>query len=361
MLQKNLRRGWTTGACATAASKAAFIGLVTGKCPDIVTIKLPNGQSPKFNIAYQDVTQQSVSAGVIKDAGDDPDVTDGLLIISKIVKRNDQNGIYFKAGNGVGTVTLPGLPLDVGEPAINPGPRKMIEDNLKKLSIAKNNLNVDIIIEVPEGKEISKQTWNERLGIINGISILGTTGIVIPFSCSAWIHSIHRGIDVAIKTNTLHIAACTGSVSEKAAKKEYNLSPQSMIDMGDFVGGMLKYLKKNTVPRVTIAGGFAKLLKLSQGEMDLHSSRSQVNLEKLRSEIKKLDPNNSDHVELRKISTANQCLSILGPKKYELAKNVAVAAQDVVVKYLKKDSVSIDIMIVDRTGDILAKIESRDA
>ena len=151
MLQKNLRRGWTTGACATAASKAAFIGLVTGKCPDIVTIKLPNGQSPKFNIAYQDVTQQSVSAGVIKDAGDDPDVTDGLLIISKIVKRNDQNGIYFKAGNGVGTVTLPGLPLDVGEPAINPGPRKMIEDNLKKLSIAKNNLNVDIIIEVPEG------------------------------------------------------------------------------------------------------------------------------------------------------------------------------------------------------------------
>ena len=166
---------------------------------------------------------------------------------------------------------------------------------------------------------------------------------------------------MAIKTNTVHIAACTGSVSEKAAKKEYNLPPQSMIDMGDFVGGMLKYLKKNTVPRVTIAGGFAKLLKLSQGEMDLHSSRSQVNLEKLRSEIKKLDPNNSDHVELRKISTANQCLSILGPKKYELAKNVAVAAQDVVVKYLKKDGVSIDIMIVDRTGDILAKIESRDA
>ncbi len=113
MLQKNLRRGWTTGACATAASKAAFIGLVTGKCPDIVTIKLPNGQSPKFNIAYQDVTQQSVSAGVIKDAGDDPDVTDGLLIISKIVKRNDQNGINFKAGHGVGTITLPGLPLDV--------------------------------------------------------------------------------------------------------------------------------------------------------------------------------------------------------------------------------------------------------
>ena len=134
-----------------------------------------------------------------------------------------------------------------------------------------------------------------------------------------------------------------------------------MIDMGDFVGGMLKYLKKNTVPRVTIAGGFAKLLKLSQGEMDLHSSRSQVNLEKLRSEIKKLNPNNLDHVELRKISTANQCLSMLGPKKYELAKNVAVAAQDVVVKYLKKDGVSIDIMIVDRTGDILAKIESRDA
>ena len=132
-----------------------------------------------------------------------------------------------------------------------------------------------------------------------------------------------------------------------------------MIDMGDFVGGMLKYLKKNTVPRVTIAGGFAKLLKLSQGEMDLHSSRSQVNLEKLRSEIKKLDPNNSDHVELRKISTlTNVCLYLV--QKNMSLRNVAVAAQDVVVKYLK-DSVSIDIMIVDRTGDILAKIESRDA
>ena len=360
MLKKNLRRGWTTGACATAAAKAAFIGLMTGKCPDVVTIKLPNGQSPKFNIAYQNAGHQSMSAGVIKDAGDDPDVTDGLLIITEIVKRNDQMGINFKAGSGVGIITLPGLPLEVGEPAINPGPRKMIEDNLKKLSIAKNNLDIDIIIEVPEGKEISKKTWNERLGILNGISILGTTGIVIPFSCAAWIHSIHRGIDVAIKTNTTHIAACTGSVSERVAKKEYNLPPQSMIDMGDFVGGMLKYLKKNPVPRVTIAGGFAKLLKLSQGKLDLHSSRSQVNLEKLRSEIEKLDLNNTNHIELNKISTANQCLSMLGPKKYELAENVANTAHDVVVKYLKKDDIAIDIMIVDRIGDILAKTENRD-
>ena len=360
MLQKNLRRGWTTGACATAASKAAFIGLMTGKCPDVVTIKLPNGQSPKFNIAYQDISHQSVSAGVIKDAGDDPDVTDGLLIISRIVKRNDQNGIYFKAGIGVGTVTLPGLPLEVGEPAINPGPRKMIEDNLRKLSIAKNSLDIDIIIEVPEGQEISKKTWNERLGIVDGISILGTTGIVIPFSCSAWIHSIHRGIDVAIKTNTIHIAACTGSVSERIAKKEYNLPPQSIIDMGDFVGGMLKYLKKNTVPRVTIAGGFAKLLKLSQGAMDLHSSRSQVNLEKLRLVIEKLDLNKSQHTKIKKISTASQCLPILGQKKYELAKYVAARAQEVVLQYLKKDDVRIDIMIVDRTGHILAKTERKD-
>ena len=361
MLKKNLRRGWTTGACATAASKAAFIGLMTGRCPDVVTIKLPNGQSPEFNIAYQDINHQSVSAGVIKDAGDDPDVTNGLLIISKIVKRDDKNGISFKAGYGVGTVTLPGLPIDVGEPAINPGPRKMIEENLKELKIAKNNLDIDIIIEVPEGQEISKKTWNERLGIIDGISILGTSGIVIPYSCSAWIHSIHRGIDVAIKTNTEHIAACTGSVSEIAAKNEYNLPAQSMIDMGDFVGGMLKYLKKHTLPRVTIAGGFAKLVKLSQGEMDLHSSRSQVNLEKLKFEIKKLDLVKVNNMELEKITTANQCLSMLGSKKYELAKNVASSAQSVALEFLKNDAIGIDIMIVDRTGNILAKTETKNA
>ena len=183
MLKKKLRRGWTTGACATAASKAAYIGLLTGICPDKITITLPNGQSPTFTIAYQDVNHQSVSAGIIKDAGDDPDVTNGILIISKVETCHENNGVKFFAGNGVGTVTLPGLPLDVGEPAINPGPRKMIIDTLQEVAIQNSvKLEVNITIEVPEGYEIAKKTWNTRLGIQNGISILGTTGIVIPFS-----------------------------------------------------------------------------------------------------------------------------------------------------------------------------------
>lgn len=360
MLKKKLRRGWTTGACATAASKAAYIGLLTGICPDKITITLPNGQSPTFTIAYQDVNHQSVSAGIIKDAGDDPDVTNGILIISKVETCHENNGVKFFAGNGVGTVTLPGLPLDVGEPAINPGPRKMIIDTLQEVAIQNSvKLEVNITIEVPEGYEIAKKTWNTRLGIQNGISILGTTGIVIPFSCAAWIHSIHRGVDVAKKTNLLHIAACTGSISEKVTQNYFELPDQAMIDMGDFVGGLLKYLKKNTVPRITIAGGFAKLVKLSQGSMDLHSSRSQVDLLSLIEHIKELKIDGEKFKDIKRITTANQCLEILGDIKYDLSLNIAKMAQDQILNMLKQTQIGIDVMIIDRKEEILAQTDIR--
>ena len=356
MLNKKLRRGWTTGACAVAASKAAYIGLLTGNCPDEITINLPKGQTPTFNIAYQDIDQQSVSAGVIKDAGDDPDVTDGILIISRIERCKKNNGIKFIAGEGVGTVTLSGLPLSIGEPAINPGPREMIIKNIKEIaSNYKDNPNINITIEVPEGRELAKKTWNPRLGITNGISILGTTGIVIPYSCSAWIHSIHRGIDVARHAKLEHIAGCTGSVSEKITRLHYSLPEQAMIDMGDFAGGLLKYLKRNTVPRLTISGGFAKLLKLSQGAMDLHSSRSQVNIQNLQDKISQIN----GKIETDNILSANQALELLGNKKYQLAESIAKQAQNNACKILANSDIGVDIMIIDRKEEILTKTNIR--
>ena len=352
MLNKKLRRGWTTGACAVAASKAAYIGLLTGNCPNEITIHLPKGQTPTFNIAYQDIDQQSVSAGVIKDAGDDPDVTDGILIISRIERSNENNGIKFIAGEGVGTVTLSGLPLNIGEPAINPGPRKMITKNIKEIANSYRDIpNINLTIEVPEGRKIARKTWNPRLGIINGISILGTTGIVIPYSCSAWIHSIHRGIDVARHTKLEHIAGCTGSVSEKITRIHYSLPEQAMIDMGDFAGGLLKYLRRNTVPRLTISGGFAKLVKLSQGSMDLHSSRSQVDIKNLQKKISLIN----SKIETENILTANQALEMMGSEKYQLAESIANHAQNNVCKMLANSNIGVDIMIIDRKEEILTK------
>src|SRR5262245_34973426 len=272
-----LRRGWTTGACATAATKAAFAALLTGRFPDPVEIALPKGERPSFPLARTDLKPDVATAGIVKDAGDDPDVTHGALILAEVCFGQPGSGVRFRAGEGVGTVTKPGLALAVGEAAINPAPRRMMREVVEELARAHGRRpDVEITIAVPGGVEMAKQTWNGRLGILGGLSILGTTGIVHPYSCSAWIASIHRGIDVARANGLRHVAACTGSTSEAGIRRLYDLPDIALIDMGDFAGGMLKYLRRHPVPRLTIAGGFAKIAKLACGAGDLHSERSQV-------------------------------------------------------------------------------------
>ena len=169
-------------------------------------------------------------------------------------------------------MTRPGLPVPPGEPAINPVPRQMMRDAIAEVAAAHGDAgDVEIEIAIPGGEALAAKTLNGRLGIVGGLSILGTTGIVVPYSCSAWIHSIHRGIDVARAAGLAHIAGATGSTSEAAVQKLHGLPEIALIDMGDFVGGMLKYLRTHPVPRVTIAGGVGKMTKLAQGLLDLHS------------------------------------------------------------------------------------------
>ena len=185
--------------------------------------------------------------------------------------------IIFKAGPGVGIITKAGLALDIGEPAINPVPRQMMCEVVSEIAHKFNHPeDVTLIVSVSGGEELAKKTWNPRLGILGGISILGTTGIVIPYSCSAWIHSIHRGIDVARANGLIQVAGCTGSTSERFIQNHYHLPNEAMLDMGDFVGGLIKYFRRNPLPKLTIGGGFAKLTKLAQGHLDLHSGRSQA-------------------------------------------------------------------------------------
>src|SRR3954467_12337394 len=236
-----LRRGWTTGACAAAAARAAFAALLTGRFPDPVTIRLPGGQTPSFALALAEQANGTARAGIVKDAGDDPDVTHGALIVAELAWAAPDRGIRFRAGEGVGTVTRPGLPLAPGEPAINPAPRAMIREQLADIAHANGAANgapppdLTVTIAIPGGEFLAEKTMNRRLGILGGLSVLGTTGIVVPFSCASWIHAIHRGIDVARAAGLDHIAAATGNTSERAVQRAYDLPDHGLIDMGDFV------------------------------------------------------------------------------------------------------------------------------
>jgi cobalt-precorrin-5B (C1)-methyltransferase len=267
-----LRRGWTTGACATAAAKAAGAALLTGRFPDPVQITLPRGGSAAFALAEWRHGPAEASAGVVKDAGDDPDVTHGALIRATVRRGAAGQGVTFRAGDGVGTVTRPGLPLPPGEAAINPVPRAMIRAALAEIGLP----DAEVTVAVPGGAALAARTLNPRLGILGGISILGTTGIVVPYSCAAWIAGIRQGIDVARAAGLPHVAGATGRTSEAAVQALHALPDAALIDMGDFVGGMLKHLRAHPIPHVTIAGGVAKMTKLAQGRLDLHSGRGAV-------------------------------------------------------------------------------------
>ncbi|MEX2615301.1 MAG: cobalt-precorrin-5B (C(1))-methyltransferase [Alphaproteobacteria bacterium] len=341
-----LRRGWTTGACATAAAKAAYMALLTGRFPDPVTIRLPRGQMPVFPLARESVDGDSATAGIVKDAGDDPDVTHGAMVVVTVRAGAPGAGVTFHAGEGVGTVTRPGLPIPPGEPAINPAPRKMIREALAEIAAAHGvSGDVAVTVSIPGGEKIAERTWNPRLGIVGGLSVLGTTGIVIPYSCSAWIHSIRQGIDVARATGISHIAGATGKTSEAAVRRYHGLDMESVVDMGDFAGGMLKYLNGHPLPRVTIAGGFAKLTKLAQGNLDLHSARSQVDLERLAAMAGTLGATPEIQQSIRGANTAAQALE-LAPS---LPDAVARAAQEEAMRVLS-GNIAVDILVVDRQG-----------
>ena len=271
-----LRRGWTTGACATAATKAALAALLDGDFPDPVTISLPGGQQPAFTLTLHDQGPGWALAGITKDAGDDPDVTHGAVVQAHVT-RAQTPGLHFHAGDGVGTVTKQGLPIEVGQASITSVPRSMMTQVVaQRLDLTRDGL--DLTLSIPGGQQLAEKTWNGRLGIVGGLSILGTTGVVVPYSCAAWIHSIHRGIDVARAAGLTHVAAATGHRSEQGIQLLYDLPTHALLDMGDFAGALMKYLRAHPIAHLSIAGGLGKLAKLAQGHGDLHSARSQVDL-----------------------------------------------------------------------------------
>jgi cobalt-precorrin-5B (C1)-methyltransferase len=359
----SLRRGWTTGACATAAARAAFEAEVSGgPPPDPVEIALPSGQRVAFALAEWTRVPDGVRAGVIKDAGDDPDVTHGALVRATVRRAAPGSGVSFMAGEGVGVVTRPGLPLPPGEPAINPVPRAMIRQTLaeaaQRLGVAPD---AQIEISIPGGSEMARRTLNGRLGIVGGLSILGTTGIVTPFSCAAWIDSIHRGVDVARACGLTHIGAATGSTSEAAIQKLYDLPEVALIEMGDFAGGFLKYLRAHPVARVTIGGGFAKMTKLAQGRLDLHSGRSVLDLLQLAQMASAAGASMVLAGAIAEANSALEALQVAQAGGVDLAAPVAARAWETAARTLNTTGVELEILVFDREGGLLARAPFRSA
>ncbi|NKC15101.1 MAG: cobalt-precorrin-5B (C(1))-methyltransferase [Gammaproteobacteria bacterium] len=351
-----LRRGWTTGACATAATRAAYTALLSGAFPDPVTITLPRGERPCFALATQELGEDFARAGIIKDAGDDPDVTHQALINATVRRAAPGSGVRFAAGAGVGTVSKAGLPLAIGEPAINPVPRQMMRAEVAEVAgLCGATGDVLIEISVRDGAALAANTWNPRLGIVGGLSILGTTGVVIPYSCSAWIASIHRGIDVARANGFNHLAGCTGNTSEAAVQKMYALADEAMLDMGDFVGGMLKYLRTHPVARITIGGGFAKLAKLALGHMDLHSGRSTVDRQWLAARAVDSGASSELAGQIINANTAAEALSLSRAQGIDLARIVAVHAKDAAQRILRCPGMQVEVVVVDRQGEVAAR------
>jgi cobalt-precorrin-5B (C1)-methyltransferase len=350
-----MRRGWTTGTCATVAAVAAYQALLGGAFADRVTVRLPRGGTASLAVVRLAVDGDRATASVIKDAGDDPDVTHGAEVVVTVERAPSGSGLVFRGGEGVGTVTLPGLPVAVGEPAINPVPRGMIRDALAAVADAHDTtLDAIVTIAIPGGAELALKTLNGRLGIQGGLSILGTTGVVVPFSCAAWIHSIHRGIDVARAAGLTHLALATGSVSEQTVQRLYALPDAALIDMGDFAVGTLKYLARHPVARITVAGGFGKLTKMAQGRPFLHSSASRVDIGDLAERLAACGAPPPLVDSARQALSAAQVLALARAEGIALADRVAAGARDVAAARLSADT-SIDVVIVDRAGKIVGR------
>lgn len=276
------RKGFSTGANAAAAARAATQGLVTGKIPEVVDCLLPEKNLVQFKVVNAELSTHDAHVELIKDAGDDPDVTHNAIIVADVkLLQGKANQFTLKGGVGVGIVTQKGLGLEVGEPAINPMPRKYIEENVR---IAATDLlkkhGLQVTISVPDGERLATRTLNARLGILGGISILGTTGIVHPWSTAAFRASVIQGIEVTANQGHDTVVLTTGGRTEKFTMRELPNLPQScFVQMGDFLSYALDTVITNNIKNVVIGGMVGKLTKIAQGETMTHAGRNPVNME----------------------------------------------------------------------------------
>jgi cobalt-precorrin-5B (C1)-methyltransferase len=343
-----LRTGYTTGTSASAATKAALLTLISAKIYNTIDVFLPKGKIATLPIAWTRTNpdNQSVTCAVIKDGGDDPDVTHGAEICSTVSLTNNKGLIEIDGGIGVGRVTRPGLGLEIGSAAINPVPKKMIEhtvfDSAKSL-LSQNGIKV--IISVPKGGELAKKTDNPRLGIVGGISILGTTGIVFPYSTASFAASIRQSLDVAISLGTDIVVLTTGGRSEDFIKKVYDYLPDyAFIQMGDFSGYTIKQCTNRSIKKIIIAGFIGKLTKMAMGIKQTHVRGSHISIEFMANLANKCVDSKEIINEIRKANTARHVSEIIS--QYNIKNFFNLICKHVSAEMYKHSNNSIEIVVI---------------
>src|SRR5919106_4435303 len=311
---RNLRTGYTTGSCAAAAAKAATLALLTGSPVQEVTIHLPVGRDATFSVhRCQWVDGERVLCSVIKDGGDDPDVTHGAEICVTVSKAPDQTGLRIVGGAGVGTVTRPGTGIEVGEPAVTRVPRRMMAESVSEAAQSQGldpNTGFVAQISVPDGEEIAKKTTNARLGVLGGISILGSTGVVQPFSTAAWRASVHLAIDVAATNELSHLVLSTGTRSEEFARQHLDLPDMAYVEAGIFSGPAMKRCVMRKVKRATHVGMVGKLSKMAMGYFVTHVAGNKVDTVFLASLAAQCGASPEIQEEMRQASSARHVQEI---------------------------------------------------
>lgn len=361
-----LRSGYTTGACAAAAAKAATRCLVKDTLLSEIETTLPNGQQVTFQLKRCDRAGAQAICSIIKDAGDDPDCTHGAEIVTT-VELQTLPGIVLEGGDGVARVTKPGLGLEVGGPAINPVPRQNITAMVDEELRGTEWKGATVTISVPRGEEMAKETINARLGLIGGISILGTTGIVRPYSTAAFKASVIQAIDVAQVQGARELALTTGGRSETYAMALLpDLGEQNFIQMGDFVGVALKHSVRRGIARVHIVGMMGKLSKMANGKMQTHAAGSEVNMNLLAELAQELGANEEICAKIRAANTARHVLELC--KAERLDGITSLVCRKVVEQCSRHvdGKLAIHVALVDFAGALLgefpaAQVEKREA
>ena len=356
--KEKLRTGFTTGTCATAASKAGILAIINQQNLNNVDVILPKRDKINIQINSCNFSKDNARCSVIKDGGDDPDVTHGAEIFVELSLTDKIGSIEIDGGKGVGRVTKPGLGLEIGTAAINPTPRKMILENIQEVGkkVLEEN-GVKIIVSVPTGEELAKKTDNPRIGILNGISILGTSGIVIPYSTASFAAAIRQQIDVVSSMNDEEVVLTTGGRSEDFAREIIKLPDHSFIQMGDFSGYTIQQCAKKSLKKAYVAGFIGKLAKMAAGVKQTHVKGGKVDM-KFLSELAKRC--NADSETIRKILGANTARNV---QEIVIEDNVDGFFDEITketcnqMRQHSEEKIPVEVILFDFDGKVLSRVK----
>jgi len=351
-----MKTGFTTGSSATAAAKAALLSIINQQKIDSIEIRLPKGTSIEIPVQSCEFESDRAKCSVIKDGGDDPDVTHGAEIIVELSFTKKTNEIDIDGGEGVGIVTKPGLGLEINKAAINPVPKKMINENLKEIGekiLVKKGIRV--VISIPKGKELGPKTDNPRLGIKNGISILGTSGIVIPFSTAAYAASIRQSLDVTIAMGNDTVVLTTGGRSEDFAKKIVDLPEHCFVQMGDFSGYTIQQCGKKNIKKAYVVGFIGKLAKMAAGVKQTHVKGSKVDMNFLSELARQAKAEEKVIESIKKANTARHVSEIIQENNIKGFFELICYETYKHMRKHSKEKVSMDVILFGFDGKILAR------